>query len=128
MAIDRSANRLVIRLNNVLLFPPGQATLTPVAEDVIGSVVGILSRIEAPIRVEGHTDNVPIRTPQYPSNWELSTARAIAVVDFLEGRGIARARLSAAGYAEFHAIAANDSEAHRALNRRVELVVIGGGT
>jgi chemotaxis protein MotB len=77
------------------------------------------------IRVEGHTDNVPIRTVKYDSNWELSTARASAVVAYLvKNVGIDASRLSAAGYGEFHPRGPNATEADRARNRRVDLVIL----
>ena len=76
-----------------------------------------------PIVVEGHTDNVPISSAQFPSNWELSTARATTVVRFLISRGLDRNRLSASGYADLHPIASNATAAGRELNRRVEIVL-----
>ncbi len=126
MAIDRAADRLVIRMKSAILFDPGQATLTGDAREVLGGLVKVLGKVPSPLRVEGHTDDVPIQSARFPSNWELSTARAISVVRYLEDQGISRARLSASGYGEFHPIIANDSADHRALNRRVEIVVIGG--
>jgi chemotaxis protein MotB len=83
----------------------------------------------APLRVEGHTDDVPIHTVRFRSNWNLSTARATRVVEFLSTRaGIAPARLSAAGYGEFHPRGPNDSPAGRARNRRVDIVVLNDST
>ena len=80
------------------------------------------------IRIEGHTDNVPIRTARYSSNWELSTARASAVVAYLvESSGFDPARLSAAGYGEFHPRVANDTPENRARNRRIDIVILGPG-
>ncbi|MHB8877028.1 MAG: OmpA/MotB family protein [Myxococcaceae bacterium] len=126
MSVDRGADRLIIRMKSVLLFHEGQAALTPRAEEVLGGVVAVLSRVPSPIRVEGHTDDVPMRSAAFESNWELSSARAISVVRYLEDRGLVSSRLSVAGYGEFHPIIANDSAEHRAMNRRVELVVLGG--
>ncbi len=77
-----------------------------------------------PIRVEGNTDSVPISTPQFHSNWELSTARATAVLQFLLGHGVPADRLSVAGYADQRPIATNTTAAGRSLNRRVDLVVL----
>jgi chemotaxis protein MotB len=126
MAVDRAADRLVIRMKSGILFVEGQSTLTRRAEEVLAGLVPALSRAPSQLRVEGHTDDVPIRTASFPSNWELSTARAISVVRYLEENGVDRSRLSVAGYGEFHPLAPNDSAERRALNRRVEIVVLGG--
>jgi chemotaxis protein MotB len=126
MAIDRAADRLVIRMKSAILFSEAQAALTPQAERVLAGLTPVLARAPSMLRVEGHTDDVPIHVPQFPSNWELSTARAISVIRYLEEHGIARERLSVAGYGEFHPLAPNDGAERRALNRRVEIVVLGG--
>lgn len=126
MAIDRAADRLVIRMKSAILFAEGQAALTPRAQEVLAGLTPVLAKAPSRLRVEGHTDDLRISSPQFPSNWELSTARAISVVGFLEEHGIARDRLSVAGYGEFHPLAPNDSAERRALNRRVEIVVLGG--
>ncbi len=126
MAIDRAADRLVIRMKSAILFAEGQAALTPQAEKVLLGLTPVLAKAPSRLRVEGHTDDVPIRSAHFPSNWELSTARAISVISYLEDHGIARERLSVAGYGEHHPLAPNDSAERRALNRRVEIVVLGG--
>ncbi len=126
MVIDRSADRMVIRMQSAILFGEGQAVLAPGALQIIDGLIPALARTANSLRIEGHTDDVPIATAQFPSNWELSTARAISVAQRLEGGGIDRERLSVAGYAEFHPLAANESTAQRAQNRRVEIVVLGG--
>lgn len=126
MAVDRAADRLVIRMKSAILFKEGQAALTGQAERVLAGLAPVLARAPSMLRVEGHTDDVPIKSAQFPSNWELSTARAISVIRYLEDHGIDRVRLSVAGYGEFHPIAPNDSVDRRALNRRVEIVVLGG--
>ena len=126
MAVDRAADRLVIRMKSAILFAEGQAALTPGAQEVLAGLTPVLAKAPSRLRVEGHTDDLRISSPQFPSNWELSTARAISVVGFLEEHGIARDRLSVAGYGEFHPLAPNDSAERRALNRRVEIVVLGG--
>ena len=128
MQIDKSADRLVIRLKSVLLFELGRAALTTRARSVLKDVGGTLRVRPFNIRVEGHTDDVPIRTAQFPSNWELSTARAISVIQYFEGLGIESERMSAAGYGKYHPIVGNSSQENRALNRRVELVILGGAT
>lgn len=126
MAVDRAADRLVIRMKSAILFAEAQAALTPQAEQVLAGLTPVLARAPSRLRVEGHTDDLRIRSTQFPSNWELSTARAISVIRYLEEHGIGRERLSVAGYGEFHPLAPNDSAERRALNRRVEIVVLGG--
>jgi chemotaxis protein MotB len=126
MAVDRAADRLVIRMKSAILFAEGQAALTAQAEAVLAGLTPVLARAPSRLRVEGHTDDLKTRGALYPSNWELSTARAISVIRYLEEHGVARDRLSVAGYGEFHPLAPNDSAERRALNRRVEIVVLGG--
>ncbi len=115
---------LVLSLPDEATFRIGSADVTGEARDLIGRIAGTLLPLENGIRVEGHTDDVPIRTARYSSNWELSTARASAVVAFLIESKLAPQRLSAAGYGEFHPRGPNDSAAARARNRRVDIVVI----
>ncbi len=126
MAVDRAADRLVIRMKSAILFAEAQASLTAQAEEVLAGLAPVLARAPSRLRVEGHTDDLQIRSAAFPSNWELSTARAISVIRYLEDHGIDRGRLSVAGYGEFHPLAPNDSAERRALNRRVEIVVLGG--
>jgi len=118
---------LVIRvLTDDLLFDPGQATLKPQAAPLLEHVARLLNArgLTNPIRVEGNTDSIPISTPQFHSNWELSTARATAVLSFLLAHGVQPSRLSVAGYADQRPIASNTTAAGRSLNRRVDLVVL----
>jgi chemotaxis protein MotB len=119
---------LVIRiLTDELLFASGEATLRPEAREVLGEVALLLRderRVPNPIRVEGNTDNIPIATPAFASNWELSTSRATAVLADLLRRGMSARRLAAVGYADQRPLATNATPAGRAVNRRVELVVI----
>lgn len=126
MAVDRVADRLVIRMKSAILFAEAQAALTPQAREVLAGLAPVLARNPSRLRVEGHTDDVPIHSAQFPSNWELSTARAISVIQYLEEQGFEAERLSVAGYGEFHPFVPNDSAERRALNRRVEIVVLGG--
>ena len=118
---------LVIRLlTNNLVFDSGQATLKPTATPLLMRVSRLLvsMHIQNPISVEGNTDNVPISGGEFPSNWELSTARADAVLEFLLHHGISPKHLAAVGYADQNPVAPNTSDAGRALNRRVDIVVI----
>ena len=116
---------LVLSLPEAATFRTGSAEVTPRAEDLIAQVARSLTPLTNALRIEGHTDDMPIRTSRYRSNWELSTARASSVVAFLIGRArMPPARLSAAGYAEFHPLVPNDSAEHRARNRRVDIIVV----
>ena len=116
---------LVVSVKDSILFPAGAIELTPNAKDVMLRVSNILADMPNAIRVEGHTDTMPIHTERFYSNWELSTARATSVVEFLVKEGkLAPQRLSAAGYGEFKPAVPNTSEKNRALNRRVDIVLL----
>jgi chemotaxis protein MotB len=121
--IDRRG--LVVRvLTDQLLFASGQATLQPAGFPLLNEVAQLLNVDKShPITVEGHTDNVPISSSQYPSNWELSTDRATTVVRYLIAKGVNRERLGAVGYADLHPLASNATATGRAKNRRVEIVL-----
>jgi chemotaxis protein MotB len=116
---------LVIKvLTDDLLFPSGQATLDSQSYALLGEIGQLLNIDEThPISVEGNTDNVPIHTGQFASNWELSTARASAVVEFLVQHGVASHRLTASGNADQQPVASDATAAGRARNRRVEIVL-----
>ena len=123
MTIERRG--LVLSIPEAGTFAIGHDELSPTAERLIERVAATLADSSYSIHVEGHTDDVPIHTPRFSSNWDLSTARATRVVEFLSTRvGIAPARLAAAGYGEFHPRALNDGAAGRARNRRVDIVVL----
>jgi chemotaxis protein MotB len=119
------ARGLVIRvLTDRLLFPSGSATLISTAQPLLGEIASLVNIDRThPVAVEGNTDDVPIHGGAFPSNWELSTARASMVVRFLIGRGVYSRRLSASGYADLRPIASNASTPGRARNRRVEIVL-----
>lgn len=127
LRITETERGLVVSiLTDRMLFPKGQAALTPEAAQLLSSISGMLAKTSNFVRIEGHTDNLPIRTERYPSNWELSTARASAVVRYLiEVARFNPARISAAGYADSRPLYPNDTEAHRAMNRRVDIVIMG---
>ena len=115
---------LVVRVSDNILFSSGEATLHPAGLPLLNEVAQLLNLDRSnPITVEGHTDNQPIDSAQYPTNWELSTARATTVVRYLITRGLSAYRLGAAGYADLHPLASNASAAGRAENRRVEIVI-----
>jgi len=120
---------VVISIKEAGSFTTGSADLSPVARDVLGRLAASVRALPNTLRIEGHTDDVPIRSGRFASNWELSTARATAVVQyFVQEGGIAPDRLSAAGYGEFHGRVPNDSEANRARNRRVDVIVLNAET
>jgi len=116
---------LVIQvLTDKLLFLSGQATLQSAGLPLLNEVAQLLNVDKThPITVEGYTDNVPIHSAEFPSNWELSTTRATTVVQYLISRGVDDNRLGAAGYADLHPIASNATPTGRALNRRVDIVI-----
>ena len=116
---------LVVRFADRVLFDLGRAELRPEARRVLDSVAEVLKPLPNAIRVEGHTDDLPIHNARFPSNWELSTARATTVVRYLiERHGFEPRRLSAAGYGEYRPLVPNTSEAARQRNRRVDVVVL----
>jgi chemotaxis protein MotB len=123
--VGASREGIVISLAGNLLFDSGKSDLKPQGLVLLDSVAERLKTMTNEIRIEGHTDNVPIATPLYPSNWELSSARAITVGRYLsENDGISPTRLAAAGYGEFRPVAPNDTRDGRARNRRVDLVIL----
>jgi chemotaxis protein MotB len=120
---------LVISVREAASFAVGRAELDPEARRLFHEIGVTLADLPNAVRVEGHTDDVPIHTQRYASNWELSTARATSVVAyFVQQVGLAPDRLSAAGYAEHHPQVPNDSDAARARNRRVDVVVLNPQT
>lgn len=116
---------LVLRLPEKLMFDRGEAILSQDGKVALDAIVDELRTRPVLIRVEGHTDSTPIHNPRFPSNWELSMARAMAVVAFfLETGKIEPGRMAAAGYSEHHPIASNDTAEGKAQNRRVDLIVV----
>ncbi len=116
---------LVISLSEAGFFAPGEAVIDTQADAVINTIAESVKSTGANIRIEGHTDSTPISNAKFPSNWELSTARAASVLVRLTEKGIAPERLSAAGYAGFQPVADNATPEGRAQNRRVDVVIIG---
>ena len=119
---------LVLSIPEAGSFPAGRADMGAPAERYMTRLAAALQDVPNAVRVEGHTDDVPIRTERYTSNWELSTARATRVVEYLIGQGVTPDRLSAAGYSEFHPRMDNDSPEGRARNRRVDVVILNAET
>jgi len=125
IVIKQGEDWLELEMKSRVLFYSGEARLGKEAVPIIGKVANILRTSANPIQVEGFTDDNPINTPKFPSNWELSAARAASVVHLLDRYGLNPERMSAIGYGEFQPIADNRTEAGRQKNRRVVLVVLG---
>jgi chemotaxis protein MotB len=125
VALHREIEGLVISLREFGFFDSGSAALKPSALPALDRIASILAVRSCRLRIEGHTDNVPIHTAQMASNWELSAARSTELVRLLILRyRFSPARLAAAGYAEYHPIASNDTPQGRAQNRRVDIVIL----
>lgn len=121
--INYQGDQIEIQLSSKMLFGSGSARLSAEARKAFRDIAIIVSPLKNNIYVEGHTDNVPIKTLAYPSNWELSAARAASVVEYLARQGVDPQKLAAIGYGEFHPIAGNDTDAGRSQNRRVTLLI-----
>jgi chemotaxis protein MotB len=125
VSIQMGRDGLVISLREAGFFPSGSATPRQESIPTLRRLVASLSRRPYDLRIEGHTDNVPIHNSEFDSNWELSSARATRIARiFLDMKAMPADRLSAAGYAEFHPVASNETSEGRAQNRRVDLVVL----
>jgi chemotaxis protein MotB len=118
---------LEISLSAEVLFPAGSATLLPQALPALEEVAAFLGEFDNPVTIEGYTDNVPVTSARFPSNWELSAFRASVVARFLEDRGIERSRISAVGYGENHPVETNATPEGRERNRRVDIIVARHG-
>jgi chemotaxis protein MotB len=123
--IREDADSITISLADNLLFASGDANLRPGAQDVLQQVAEVLNQLPNQLQIEGHTDNVPVNNSQFPTNWELSAARASTVVRFLsEGAGVPANRLHLEGYADTRPVADNGTPEGRALNRRADIVIL----
>jgi chemotaxis protein MotB len=108
-----------------VFFSTGNDTISPEVFPTLKEVARILNRLPNALRLEGHTDSVPINTPRFPSNWELSAARSIAMLRiFNERLAVARERMAIVGYADTNAIDSNETEEGRRRNRRVDIVIV----
>ena len=121
--VRESERWLELELKSNVLFPSGSARFNPAALPIIQQVAEIIRPYPNPVHIEGFTDNVPIATDEFPSNWELSSSRAAAVVRLLTRYGVPSDQLAAIGYGEFHPIADNRTEEGRRQNRRVVIVI-----
>lgn len=121
----KSDRGIVIRLNDTMLFDPGSAIIKPQAMATLEKISLTLDKFKNPIVIEGHTDSTPIRNEKFPSNWELSTARATNIIKYLTtAKNFPPSRLSAVGYGEYMPIGQNDTPQGRAKNRRVDIIVL----
>ncbi len=115
---------ILVRINTPILFELGKADLKPEAFPILNKIIDMTRDWPNEIRIEGHTDDLPIHTEKFPSNWELSTARALSVLKYFLRKGhIEPERLSAVGYGEYHPLVPNTSPQNRAKNRRVEIYI-----
>jgi chemotaxis protein MotB len=122
--ISQSNLGVRVEIDASLLFAPGQAVLQEESNRVLESVAQVLKNVDHAIQVEGHTDNIPIVTEKFPSNWELSAVRASSVVRLLIDNGVEAVRLTAVGYGENRPLEPNDSEEGRKHNRRVTVMIL----
>lgn len=116
---------LELEIKSKVLFESGESRLEESAEPIMADIANILNAYTNPVQVEGFTDNQPINTPKFPSNWELSAARAASVVHLLDINGVDSNRMSAIGYGQYKPIADNSTKEGRQKNRRIVLVVLG---
>jgi chemotaxis protein MotB len=121
--VEGKGNELSIKLRDQMLFPSGSGDLSATAVPILQRLATLLATTGGTVRIEGHTDDRPITNGRYPSNWELSAGRALAVLRSLQKLGIPPSRMSAVAHGEFQPLAPNDSPSNRAKNRRVELRV-----
>lgn len=125
VSVTEGNRGVTVHLMEELLFNSGSAELKPSSLRVLDSLAAIILSLHKDVRIEGHTDNVPIHTPLYPSNWHLSVNRAVnAAYYMIEQHHLDPERVSVVGYAEFRPLVDNTSEAHRLLNRRVDIVIV----
>jgi len=125
VTVTQTKEGIIVSLREVGFFDSGSTNLRPQAEPVLANFVKVIKPQQVRIRIEGHTDNVPIHNSRFDSNWELSTARATEIIKlFITKYGISPDLLSASGYAQYHPVASNDTPEGRAANRRVDLVIL----
>ena len=125
LTVSIEQGRIVINLPNNVLFKSGSANLNPEGEEALTQIGSVLSQFsDRRFQIEGHTDNKPIKSAQFPSNWELSTSRALTVVHLLTDIDVDPENISAAGFGEFRPRADNETEEGRQLNRRIEIIML----
>jgi len=122
--VTQSPRGITVEINASLLFSSGDAVLQPQSKEALAAVAKVLAGVDNPIQVEGHSDNIPINSPAYPSNWELSSARAGSVVRLFSELGVPTTRMVAIGYADNQPLDTNASNEGRARNRRVNVLIL----
>ena len=123
VSVVEGAFGITVEINASVLFPPGEAVLGPQAVTALRAVADVIAPASFPVTIEGHTDNTPINTFRFPSNWELSAVRASSVVRLFVESGVAPERLTAAGYSDQRPVADNETEQGRSRNRRVAIQI-----
>jgi chemotaxis protein MotB len=125
LQVEIRENRMIVRLGDKILFDPGKTDLKPEGKDALTQVTAVLKSLpNRNFQVAGHTDNVPIKSKKFRSNWDLSTARAVEVTNFMISAGMEPKRLSAAGYADQSPVGPNDTPENMAKNRRIEITLV----
>jgi len=122
VSVTKTEDGVVISMSDLLLFSRGQTNLSAKGIDILKKVAVVLSKLAYHVKIKGHTDNSPISSAMFPSNWELSSTRASTVVRLLVENGVPPQHVSAEGYANYQPVATNDTARGRSLNRRVEIV------
>ncbi len=122
--ISMEQRGLVVSFKQAALFPSGEDVIAADGVEGLKKVAEAIEKLPNPVRLEGHTDAIPIKTARFRSNWELSAGRSIAVMEMLASCGVPSGRMSIAGYADTAPVASNDTEEGRARNRRVDLVIL----
>jgi chemotaxis protein MotB len=122
--VTQSERGITVEINASTLFASGDATLQPASIEALSAVAKVLAETDNPIQVEGHTDNIPINSPNFPSNWELSSSRAGSVVRLFTEQGVPPSRLVAIGYADNKPLDVNTTPDGRARNRRVNVMIL----
>jgi chemotaxis protein MotB len=125
VSVTPTKEGIVVSLREVGFFDSGSTSLRPEAEPTLAEFVNVIGPRRVRVRIEGHTDDVPIHSTRFASNWELSTSRATEIIKLLITRyGVAPLRLSASGYSEFYPVASNATPEGRAMNRRIDMVIL----
>lgn len=124
LALHMTSRGLTISFTQAALFPSGEDEIAPDSYPTVQKIADAMNRVRNPARAEGHTDSIPIHNSRFRSNWELSAARSIALMELFTKFGVARERLSIAGYADTAPVDSNDTEEGRRRNRRVDIVIL----
>lgn len=124
VTVVRDSKHISVRLDESLMFDSSKAIIKPEGKSALQLLIPVLKTINRPLVIEGHTDNTPINTLLYPSNWELSAARANSVLHYLTAQGIPNHHMSTANYADTRPLVPNNNKSNRSINRRVNLVIL----